>query len=363
MPERKNPSLSDILNTFRAAREKPLNKTASNGEIDPEIVDPLLEPQEAPLPEGCEGGMCVQDETGVGDLAAAAQQLDEAGEAASDAQEQVVDAAEALKAVADEFIEERAGTIAKEAQLFGQLFAASCMEQMNKTAMMQEHEVEAYNLAANALENNMSLTQGNELSLEKTAAIYDEAWRTVMAKLAGFDDPDALDEAAGRELSPEEIAAIVAAAQEEEECGCGPDETCPACDQDGNGIKDEEEADALASLIAAEQDAGDGDLTDEEVQALAEQLAEAEEEEEEVDPEAVAAAANLLAEAREGEIGDELDKAASAAYDTAASTIYNNSLKKKASNAYDIASDGIWEGRLQKTAEEAYAVTARAIGL
>lgn len=139
MPERTNPSLSDILNNFRAAREKPLNKTANDGEIDPGMpgsgtMDPTLTPQEAPLPEGCESGACAEGETGVGDLAAAAQQLDEAGEVANEAQEQVVDAAEALKAVADEFIEERAGTIAKEAQLFGQLFAASCMEQMNKTA-------------------------------------------------------------------------------------------------------------------------------------------------------------------------------------------------------------------------------------
>lgn len=364
MPERTNPSLSDILNNFRAAREKPLNKTANasvdNGEIDPGMVDPALAPQEAPLPEGCECGECAEEETGVGDLAAAAQQLDEAGEAASEAQEQVVDAAEALKAVADEFIEERAGTIAKEAQLFGQLFAASCMEQMNKTAQMQEREVQAYNLAANALagntplENSMSLTQSNELPLEKAAAlyngVYDEAWRVAMAKLAGFDDPEEMEEAAGQELSPEEIAAIVAAVQEE----AGEEEQA-----------EEDEAGALASLIAAEQDAGDGDLTDEEVQALAAQLAEAEEEdgESEPDPEAVAAAANMLAEARDGEIEDELDKAASAAYDNTTGALFSGSLQKTASDAYGIVSDTIWHDRLQKTAEEAYALTVRAMGL
>lgn len=380
MPERMNPSLSDILNNFRAAREKSLNKTANanvdNGEIDPGLpgsgtIDPAMMTQEAPLQEGCESGMRDEGETGVGDLAAAAQQLDEAGEVANEAQEQVVDAAEALKAVADEFIEERAGTIAKEAQLFGQLFAASCMEQMNKTAQMQEREVQAYKLAADALAGNIplenSMALNNELSLEKAAAIYDEAWRVVMAKLAGFDDPEEMEEAAGQELSPEEIAAIVAAVQEEEEeeegCDCGPDETCPACDADGNGVKDEDEAGALASLIAAEQEAGDGDLTDEEVQALAAQLAEAEEGNGEVDPEAVAAAANLLADARDGEIGDELDKAASAAYDTATGAIFGESLQKTASNAYGVVSDTIWSGRMQKTAEEAYIRTVQAMGL
>lgn len=364
MPERTNPSLSDILNNFRAAREKPLNKTANDGEVDPEMTDPALASQNAPLPEGCEGGECAGEETGVGDLAAAAQQLDEAGEAAGAAQADVVDAAETLKAVADEFIEERAGTIAKEAQLFGQLFAASCMEQMNKTAQMQEREVQAYNLAANALAGNIPLENNmNGLPLEKAAAIYDEAWRVAMAKLAGFDDPEAMEEAAGGELTPEEIATIVAAAREDGECDCGPDETCEVCDQDGNGIKDEEEAGALASLIAAEQEPGEGDLTDEEVQALAEQLADAEESGEEVNPEAVAAAANLLSEARDGEIGDELDKAASAAYDKAVGAIFNGNLKKTAAEAYDLASDTIWSERLQKTAEEAYVLTAQAMGL
>lgn len=340
MPERENPSLSDILNTFR----KSMSKTAGEeGMADPAAVDPS---QTAPAaqntgvqhPEGCECPECVPAAE-VDDLAQAAQNLDDARAQADMAEEQVVDAAGALKAIADDFIEERTETISKEAQLFGQLFAASCMEQMNKTAQLQEREARAYELASNAIaENGM-----NKVAAEQLNGVYDEAWRVSMAKLAGFDSSEEMEELAGRELSPEEILAIVEAVQNEA--------------QDAENA----EASELASLIAEEQEAGDEDLTDEEVQALAAQLAE-DEENEEADPEAVAAAANLLAEAREGELDGELDKAASAAYAATADTLLDGQLQKTASEAYDLVSSTIWNERFVKTAEEAYALTAKALG-
>ena len=313
MPERKNPSLSEILETFR----KSMAKTAGEEEMaEMAMADPGMAGLEPPHPEDCECPECAP-EASVEDLAQAAQTLDEARAGADMAEEQVVDAADALKAIADDFIEERAETISKEAQLFGQLFAASCMEEMNKTAQLQEREARAYQLVANAItENGMRKTAAQQMN-----AVYDEAWRATMAKLAGMDSPEELEDAVGHELNPEEIQAIVEAVQEQ--------------------AGEEADASELASLIAEE--AGDEDLSDEEIQELAAQLAEAEDDEDdEVDPEAMAAAANLMAEAREGDLDDELDKAASLAYDSATLAIHGD--------------------RLEKTAAEAYALTAQALG-
>lgn len=352
MPERTNPSLSEILNTFR----KSMTKTAGEGEMaDPAAADPsMADPAQAsPMQEHPEGRDCPEcvPETGVNELAQAAQNLDEAKACADMAEDQVVDAASALKSIADDFIGERTETISKEAQLFGQLFAASCMEQMNKTAKLREREAQAYDLASNAIsESGM-----NKVAAEQISAVYDEAWRTSMAKLAGFESAEDMEEAAGQELGPEEIAAILAAAQDGQLCDCGPGESCELCDGEND------EASELAALIAEDAEAGDSDLTDEEVQALAAQLADAQEGDD-ADPEAVAAAANLISEAREGKIGDELDKAANLAYDATTESLLGGRLQKTASDAYATAADVVWGNRFEKTAAEAYALTAQALG-
>ncbi len=358
MPERANPSLSDILNTFR----KSMVKTAGEGEmadpaaVDPYLADPAQQYAEEPHPEDCDCPECVPS-ADVDDLAQAAQNLDEARAQADMAEEQVVDAAGALQAIADDFIEERTETISKEAQLFGQLFAASCMEQMNKTAQLKEREARAYELASNAIaESGM-----NKVAAQQLNAVYDQAWRVSMAKLAGFDSAEEMEELADRELTPEEILAIVEAAQDEAQAA----EDAEYAEAVGDAEDaDDEEAAELASLIAEDQEAGEGDLSDEEVQALAAQLAQSEEDEEdeEVDPEAVAAAANLLAEARDGELDEELGKAASVAYNQTIDTIQNGQFQKTAEQAYNQVSNSIWNERLVKTAEEAYAVTAQALG-
>ncbi len=340
MPERANPSLSDILNTFRKSMAKTAGEEgmADPATVDPSITDPARQNAGQPHPEGCNCPECVPS-AGVDDLAQAAQNLDDAKAQANMAEEQVIDAAGALKAMADDFIEERTETISKEAQLFGQLFAASCMEQMNKTAQLQEREARAYELATNAIaENGM-----NKVAAQQLNGVYDEAWRVSMAKLAGFDSAEEIEELAGRELTPEEILAIVEAAQNE-----------------AQGAEDAEAAE-LASLIAEDQEAGDGDLSDEEIQALATQLAESEEGGD-ADPEAVAAAANLIAEARDGELDEEIDHAASAAYATATETILDGQLQKTAEEAYDLVSSAIWNVRFVKTAEEAEALTGQSLG-
>lgn len=300
MAERKNPSLTEVLARFREAQTKTANDE-SGGEpaVCPRCGNPseqcVCVPAEgAPAPEGAAA-------PGVEELAAAAQALENAGvsaeaaEAAADAaKDEVCDAKETLKAVADEFINEHTAALRKEAQLFGSLFAASCLEEMNKTAALQDAEQNAFLLARQVLSggqlrkcaedayaHTQAVLAGASLPLTKTAAVYEEAYRVVMAKFAGFDDPEAMEAAAGHELTPEEMAEMVAA-QQAGEAGEAPAEEDPL-----DGLSDEELA-ALAAQLAEEEGAQEGEAPDDPG---------------EVTPETVAQAANMLAAAREA--GDE----------------------------------------------------------
>lgn len=281
MATRKNPSLSDILNSFREAQAK----------VASDELAPLEEAQACTTcgGEGCPE--CVEGDA----LSSAVAALEDAGAAADmanaeadNAEAELVDAAEALKEVADDFIVEHTDDMAKEAQLFGQLFAASCMEQMNKVASLQQVQEEAYALAQSQLMKCAAESYdyaSESLGLEKRAALFQETYRQVMAKLAGYEDAEELDEAAGHELSPEELAAIVA------------ERTQAEGDEGGDDVSDalanmsNEEIATLAAHLEGEAEEGD----------------EADEDAPETDPENVAQAAELLSALREG--GDE-DEAA-----------------------------------------------------
>ncbi len=296
MATRKNPSLSDILKSFREVQVKTANE---------ELADPAACPS-------CGGAGCpdcpeapdtaTEDALGaaVAVLENAGAEADAANAEADNAEAELVDAAEALKEVADEFIAEHTDDLAKEAQLFGQLFASSCMEQMGKEASLREVQEQAYAAAASALNSNLLQKCAAEtyeiasqsLGMDKQAALFGETYRQVMAKLAGFEDAEEMDEAAGHELSPEELAAIVAAQNEQ--------------DEDEDGAAEE----ALANM------------SDEEIAALAAQLEgeEGEEGEAEPDPETVAQAAELLSAIRNGEGEEE------APLDDVSGEAYNNTM-------------------------------------
>lgn len=304
MAVRKNPSLSEILDAFKSAQAK----TAE--EMVPEEVCPTCGGAGCPdcMPvdpecDTCGGGGCPdcadpECDTCGGegcpdcnapadseDLLGAAEALAGASEAADVADAEVVDAAETLKDMADEFINEHTASLRKEAQLFGQLFAASAMEEMNKTAALRDTCENAYRYASQVLDNPAAENLiGENMNLTKTAScdIYTEAYRNVMAKFAGFEDADEAEEAYGQELSPEDLAALADAAEE-----------APAED--------------------AEEIVEDADYTYDELAELAAQISE--DTGAEVAPEDVAEAANILSEAREGEIDE--DAIAESAYQDA----------------------------------------------
>lgn len=202
MAARNTPKLADLLRKFEEAQQK------TAGEPVPTSGDAV--PQTAPVTEPASTAPTAEK-------VAAAEQTKEAENQAGDAAGQVVDAKEALKAVTDEFVNEHTAALKKEAQIFGELFAASCMEQMNKVAALQQVEQNAYATTVDAL----SAVNKAEL-MNKTAAIYDEAYFTTLAKFAGLESPEELQSilaGSPESLPPEVLNAAMAASGDAPEAG------------------------------------------------------------------------------------------------------------------------------------------------
>lgn len=202
MAARNTPKLADLLRKFEEAQQK------TAGEPVPTSGDAV--PQAAPVTEPASTAPTAEK-------VAAAEQTREAETQAGDAAGQVVDAKEALKAVTDEFVNEHNAALKKEAQIFGELFAASCMEQMNKVAALQQVEQNAYATTVDAL----SAVNEAEL-MNKTAAIYDEAYFTTLAKFAGLESPEELQSilaGSPESLPPEVLNAVMAASGDAPEAG------------------------------------------------------------------------------------------------------------------------------------------------
>ena len=202
MAARNTPKLADLLRKFEEAQQK------TAGEPVPTSGDAV--PQAAPVTEPASTAPTAEK-------VAAAEQTKEAETQAGDAAGQVVDAKEALKAVTDEFVNEHNAALKKEAQIFGELFAASCMEQMNKVAALQQAEQNAYATTVDAL----SAVNEAEL-MNKTAAIYDEAYFTTLAKFAGLESPEELQSilaGSPESLPPEVLNAVMAASGDAPEAG------------------------------------------------------------------------------------------------------------------------------------------------
>ena len=202
MAARNTPKLADLLRKFEEAQQK------TAGEPVPTSGDAV--PQAAPVTEPASTAPTAEK------VAAAENQTKEAENQAGDAAGQAVDAKEALKAV-DEFVNEHTAALKKEAQIFGELFAASCMEQMNKVAALRQVEQNAYATTVDAL----SAVNEAEL-MNKTAAIYDEAYFTTLAKFAGLESPEELQSilaGSPESLPPEVLNAALAASGDAPEAG------------------------------------------------------------------------------------------------------------------------------------------------
>lgn len=253
MAVRNTPKLTEILKKFQEAQRKTATELAATPEgivsqaqagADNTVQAPVVP---TPAVDG------VPPVSTASDVAAAAQEV----EAAS---EQVVDAKEALKAVTDDFINEHTAALKKEAQIFGELFAASCIDRMNKTAALQQAEQDAY---LTALET-FGRWHGEEELMNKTAAIYDEAYFTTLAKYADLESVEELKTALAETpeaLPPEVINAVLAAS------GVDPMTVQDTDDEEFGEAGESEEDSSEAEDSGEEEEGDDAEDSDEEKEA------------------------------------------------------------------------------------------------
>lgn len=178
MSVRKSPALSDIL-----ARFQEYNKTAEEvisaapeETIPPVAVDPYaaVPTVAVPAPQAEADTETITEKAE--DVVEASHKLEHAKQDVDQAETEYVEAADALKAIASESFNEHTAALAKEAQLFGHLFAASAMDSMQKTATVQQIETEAYQAAQDAI--------GSYALQEKLASIYENAYNAALYKIA-----------------------------------------------------------------------------------------------------------------------------------------------------------------------------------
>lgn len=216
MAARNTPKLADLLRKFEEAQQKTAGEPVpTSGDAVPQAA-PVTEPAST-APTAEKVAAVEQTREAENQTKEAENQTKEAENQAGDAAGQVVDAKEALKAVTDEFVNEHTAALKKEAQIFGELFAASCMEQMNKVAALRQVEQNAYATTVDAL----SAVNEAEL-MNKTAAIYDEAYFTTLAKFAGLESPEELQSilaGSPESLPPEVLNAALAASGDAPEAG------------------------------------------------------------------------------------------------------------------------------------------------
>ena len=125
----KNISLSELLRDFNAG----LNKTAGEDCPPGAVCDPAAAPASAPaegepLCPDCMSNPCICEEPEGSDP----DDMVQAAVNAKAKQDEAVDAAKELRDMADEYIEDHDKAIAKEAAVFGELFAKSACEAMNR---------------------------------------------------------------------------------------------------------------------------------------------------------------------------------------------------------------------------------------
>lgn len=198
MPIRTPPSLSEILAQFNAARQK----TAEDGLEEPPEADNLPpESEDIPpvqAPPGDPIGAAADD------LVHAARKLEQADTDKGKAEDEVVDAADALKEIALNAANGHADALSKEAQIFGKIFAESVVSELNKTA------------ADDGGKTMQAGPMSQAFIQVKLGEVYDEAYGLALSKIAeNAAYAEALRQL-GYDPADPEAAAALAAAQEQE---------------------------------------------------------------------------------------------------------------------------------------------------
>lgn len=172
-------SLSDLLRDFNAGLTKQAEDAAPVEAAPAPAPTPEVCPQCGQSPCVCEA----QSETDA---------MQEAASTVNEKQNEAVDAAKVLKNMADEYIAKHDNAIAKEAEVFGEIFAQAAYDTMKKQAAAEE----AYNNTMGYFE-----ADNDDDSLQKQAeAAFEQAYNYTLCKIAA-------DEAYATVASPEAAAA------------------------------------------------------------------------------------------------------------------------------------------------------------
>ena len=161
-------SLSDLLRDFNSG----LNKQAEDAPVTP--VAPEAASVSTPAPEVCPE--CGQSPCVCQAAPSETDAMQEAAATVDQKQNEAVDAAKVLKNMADEYIAKHDNAIAKEAEVFGEIFAQAAYDTMKKQAAAEE----AYNNTMGYFE-----ADNEDDSLQKQAeAAFEQAYRYTLCKIA-----------------------------------------------------------------------------------------------------------------------------------------------------------------------------------
>lgn len=173
----KNISLSELLRDFNAGLNKTAGEDCPPGAPCPPGAAPAPAPAGAPAPVAgeelcpeCMSNPCIcEDEDGD----ASPEDMIQAAVAAKTKQDEAVDATKALRDMADEYIDNHDQAIAKEAAVFGELFAKSACEAMNRYSYpMDMPTADEYSMFKQACDNAYTFALGK--IAEEAAAANDD---------------------------------------------------------------------------------------------------------------------------------------------------------------------------------------------
>lgn len=332
MPERKTPSLSEVLNAFRKEAE----------ELAPEVAEqmPVIEPApvvvEPVTPKSAIVAAAKQVVDASQNLSMEEDSAENAAKRVAENSEKLEGAAEALKSIAKEASLKHQDNMQKEASLFGELFACAVLDEFKKQAALENAQQEAYELTMDKM--------AEEEVAPYLSKIAEEAYALCLTKLA-FDDGYAAAEA--MPAAPEQMDPNMAAAPAVPMVPEQPEMVAPEMEE-----APEELAPEVVEVPEAEPAESEGPL-EESIEAVT-SAAEAARAAAEAAKAAVLAATDGNSPEAVSEVAEELPKIAHEAY------LATREYLEKSAEENEISDEDLG-AMLQKVAEEAYELTRQAV--
>ena len=204
----KNISLSELLRDFNAGLNKTAGADCPPGVVcqpDTVSVVPTTPAEGEELCPECMSNPCICE--GEGEEDATPEDMLQAAVAAKTKQDEAVDATKALRDMADEYIDNHDQAIAKEAAVFGELFAKSACEAMNRYNNMDQD----YSMFKQACSSAYEYTL-NKLAEDAESSNLSDAVRDVAAATRALAerkaDPDADTEQVAQDAYDETMAQL-----------------------------------------------------------------------------------------------------------------------------------------------------------